>query len=726
MKLRTIAPLTFAVLPAFVQAQEARIVEDLQLEIIVVKGQKLTQSLQEVTSSVAVTTGAEISREPIVTLYDIVSRVPNVTDSFGGLGFAIRGVDQRGIAGSGSTLTVYVDDSPLGNQTTFFGPLDSWDLSQVEVYRGPQSTNFGRNTLAGAIYVRSEDPTYDWSLKLRGEAGDNGVLQSAVAGGGGLIEDRLAFRLAANYRESDGFIHNSFLDEEADATELKTARLKFLIEPSENLDIVTTSSYTENYAGEDRIDPTNGIPGMPLDAKDVERKVSYDTPGLEGTDTFIQSINATWTLSNSVDIQSITTYQDTDYTRREDFDGTEAAQAALDRTGSDEAVSQELRLRYLGERLQGTLGVYYYDNDDGFKDSFVIPATVVSPALPASILISRVSEVNNQATNYAAFLDGSYALNGRFDLIFGLRYDNEESSSQSTAITETVDPLPAGFEFLAPLLGEDSSEFDADYDAWLPKVGIRWVLDDSTNLSFVAQKAYRAGGAQILTLDGSVNTFEPEYLWNYEIAVRSVFLDGRLHWNSNFYYSDWEDQQVSEPIPDFPTFFTTVNAGESTLYGFETEVSYSFSESIEVYGGVGYAKTEFDFFPNSSFDPDQPESEFNQENYDGNSFPFAPEWSLNLGVDYSGASGWFGGVDMNYQSDAYQENENYSVNKFGNRLLVNARIGYAIQDNLRLSVYARNLLDEQYFTSLSVATPGAEFSRMGDERTVAMRLEWEL
>ena len=127
------------------------------------QGQKIDQALTDVAASVEVVTAEEIAREPVSDVYDIVERIPNVTTSFGDLGFAIRGIDQRGVGGSGrgQTLTVYVDDASLGNYTTFFGPLDSWDLGRVEVYRGPQSTNFGRNALAGAIYVRTQDPTYE-------------------------------------------------------------------------------------------------------------------------------------------------------------------------------------------------------------------------------------------------------------------------------------------------------------------------------------------------------------------------------------------------------------------------------------------------------------------------------------------------------------------------------------------------------------------------------------
>lgn len=320
------------------KAQTAIADEDDQ-PTIVVTGQKTEQNIQDVTSSVSVTTAEEIDREPITDLFDVVERIPNVTASFGEQGFAIRGVDQRGVGGNGATLIVFVDDSPLSNQTTFFGPTDSWDLGQIEVFRGPQSTNFGRNALAGAIYLRTRDPGYDWDLRIRGEVGDNGQRQAAIAGGGPIIDDVLAFRVAANYRESDGFIFNTFLDQEYDSTELKTGRLKLLFEPTGNLSIISTSSYTENFAGEDGLDPTNGT-GTPVDAEDVVREVFLDAPGLEGTDTFIQSVNATWDVSNRVQVQSITTYQDTDYVRQEDFDGTPAPVAALDRTGVDEAFSQ--------------------------------------------------------------------------------------------------------------------------------------------------------------------------------------------------------------------------------------------------------------------------------------------------------------------------------------------------------------------------------------------------
>lgn len=696
-----------------------------EVEEIVVTGQKLTQSIDDVTSSVEVTTAEEISREPIADLYDIVDRIPNVISSFGGSGFAIRGVDQRGISGSGATLTVYVDDSPLSNQTTFFGPLDSWDLEQVEVYRGPQSTNFGRNSLAGAIYVRTQDPKYEPDFKLRAEVGNNGLAQGAIAGGGAIVDDVFAYRISANYRDTDGFITNTFLDEDADATELRTGRLKLLWEPSDSVRIISTSSYTENFAGEDAILPTNGVPGAILDASDVKREAAYDQRGREGTESFIQSLNLNWQINDLWKFQSVTTYQDTEYVRIEDFDSTPLPIAALDRAGPSEALSQEFRLRYSGENLQAALGFYYLDTDGGFIDTFQVPASLINPAFPNSVIIGRVGERKENVENKAVFFDAEYRLSDQLDLLFGARYDNEDVDNSTSTVTSLVTPPPPGFEFLIPLVASlnENQATEASFDAFLPKVGLRWHASDSTTLAFVVQRAYQAGGSDINFATGGVEDYDPEFLWNYEFSVKTRLLDDRLNWNTNIYYSDWSDQQVSEPLPaPFNRFNRTINAGESTLSGLESDISFDVNNNLEVYAGLGYSKTEFKNFPNGSFNPALPVSIANPTNFNGNSFPSAPEWSINAGLDYK-SDGWFGGVDVNYQSDFYGRSNNFPINKDTARTLVNARIGYQFSDSIQLTAYAKNLFDEQYFSVLNRSERGNEFSRLGDERIVALRLD---
>ncbi|MEM1176346.1 MAG: TonB-dependent receptor, partial [Pseudomonadota bacterium] len=573
---------------------------------------------------------------------------------------------------------------------------------------------------------RTQDPSYEWETKARVEAGSNGILQGAVAFGGGIIDDTLAFRIAASHRESDGFIYNTFLDQEADETEQTTTRLKLLFEPSDVLSIVSTTTFNEHSAGEDILSPTNGIPGNLIDPSDVARTVAYNIPGSEGTETFIQSINAKWQISDQLELTSITTYQESDYFRLEDFQTDPAnpddnPNVSLDRTGDDEVLTQELRLTYQGERLSGTLGAYYLDAESGFQDSFTLTGAILDPSL-SFLLLTREGESRDEVQNTALFIDGEYALTNNLDLLFGLRYDDEDQGD--SALGRTFVANPEVLPFLPPVvvaqlgffLGEVSPVTDANYDAWLPKIGFRYRLSDTTNLGFVVQRAYRAGGADVDFVTSGIIVYDPEYLTNYELSARTTLLDGRLSWNTNLYFSDYTDQQVTESFPPpVDAFGFTVNAGESELYGFETDLNYQLSSEVDIYGGLGFAHTEFIEFMDS-----------NGTDFAGNRYPYAPEWSANLGVSYDALSGVFGGVDANYQSNMYANNFNVQDDYEGERILVNARLGYRVNDKVTLTAIARNLFDEDYFVFANRGVFGNETARLGDERTWVLRMDVEL
>ncbi|MGD8327144.1 MAG: TonB-dependent receptor [Sphingomonadales bacterium] len=693
---------------------------DAPVEEIVILGQKLSHSLNDVTSSVFIETAEEIAREPVRNLYDLVVRIPNVTSSFGGQGFAIRGVDQRGVGGSGQTLSIYVDDAPLGNRAAFFGPTDAWDLGQVEVYRGPQSTNFGRNALAGAIYIRTQDPDYEWDFKARGEVGNNDAFQGALALGGPIVDDVLAFRVSGSWRESDGFVRNTLLDEPADKREQQTARIKFLFEPADNLRIISTTTYNENYAGQDFLSPSNGDFVSALSAGQVNREVRHDISGREGTETFLQSVNAVWSINDEWELQSITSYQTTDILRLEDADRSAASLAVLNREGTDRAISEELRLRFANERLNALVGFYFVDSEEGFDEDFVIPASVVNPLIPPSLLVSRGSTVEQDARNYAGFIDGDIKLNEQFDLLLGLRYDHERQNDFQGTTTVFITDIPPGFEFLRAFEGSEEGGSSASFDAWLPKAGVRWHAHEDVTVAFVAQRAYRAGGADFNFIDGSLDSFDPEFLWNYEISTRATLLDGQLSWNSNLYYSDWKRQQVRVPLESQFQIFETVNAGSSSLYGFETDLSYAVNADLEIYAGFGYSIAEFDDFANADFDPTAPESEDNQPNFRNNRFPYAPRISFNGGFDYTHNSGVFGGLDVNYQSFSYGDVVNISENRNDARTLVSGRLGYHVTENITVTAFVRNLFDEDYFT---LVDRDEGLARLGDSRTWAVRLD---
>lgn len=168
-------------------------------DAIIVTGQKTNRTLQETPASVKVVTAETISNQNLLNIYDILERTPNLVVEGNRTSFSIRGIDAFNVsgAGDGALASVYVDGAVMPRTALTAGPLDLYDIAQVEVFRGPQSTVQGRNALAGAVIIRTTDPTYDWTGKARLLLTDkDGQRRASAAIGGPLIADQLAFRLA--------------------------------------------------------------------------------------------------------------------------------------------------------------------------------------------------------------------------------------------------------------------------------------------------------------------------------------------------------------------------------------------------------------------------------------------------------------------------------------------------------------------------------------------------
>lgn len=198
------------------------------VEAVIVTGEKSSRTLQQTITSVAVTTAAKIERENIQTLYDVVNRTANMSETYGKTGFTIRGISNSNVSGGGTggLSTVYVDGAALPEQAVFSGPLEMWDIAQVEVLRGPQSTLQGRNSLAGAVIIRSTDPTFDYGFRARATVASGDERSIAFAGGGPLVAEQMAFRLAAEKKDSDGFLYNPVRHEDVDAVDNLSLRGK--------------------------------------------------------------------------------------------------------------------------------------------------------------------------------------------------------------------------------------------------------------------------------------------------------------------------------------------------------------------------------------------------------------------------------------------------------------------------------------------------------------------
>ena len=679
------------------------------LDPLVVQGQLQIRTLQDTPESVAIQTGEELERRGDFNLYDAIERIPNVSQTSQERGFSIRGIDSRGPGGGRGALasplvSTQVDGVALTTVGAFDGPYSSWDLQQVEVLRGPQSTQQGRNALAGAIVLRSNDPTYDLELRSRGEAGSRATLGGAVMANVPLIEDRLALRFSADRLQTDGFVDNPTRNEDDyDAREQTTLRGKLRIDPTDDLEIIASFSQTDNSRGSNFIEEAF----FPDDRFNLSN-LKADEDSLHRN----SGLRLTWRIDEAFSLESETNYYTLDNELFLDGNRPPADDQGFSDRGVDNTVfEQDLRLRYEGEDLSGVFGLFYTQiEEDLFQISRDPASNFIDPA-PPGVFVMAETDSQNEVENFAVFGEADIGVDWLLDgltLTLGGRYDRETFDNETRTVA-TLDP-----DVPSPLpLPNNRTESDTSFSAFLPKIGLTydWTPDIAT--SFTVQRGYRAGGAQVNGVTQQVNEFDPEFTWNYEFALRSQFFDRRLTANANLFFTDWTDQQVQVRGPSGNSNdFDIVNAGESRLYGAEASLEALVTPNLDVFGSIGLVQTEFLDFERGGQD------------FSGNEFQSAPEVTAAFGATYFFDNGLSVGADASYTGVSFVDANNDSAARSDARFLVNTQITYD-HDRWNAGFFVRNLFDNDYATERRVQRDGARTLVAGEPRTFGLYLGFQ-
>ncbi|MBS0394441.1 MAG: TonB-dependent receptor, partial [Proteobacteria bacterium] len=183
-----------------------------QLEEIVVRAERRESNLQSTPIAVSAISEQLIAEVAPKTLSDIAAFVPNFSankiNGFNAASFAMRGVGNTDIiVYNEAPVAVLVDDFVLPSVQTQI--LDSFDIAQVEVLRGPQGTLFGKNTTGGAVVVRTKAPSLtEAGVEVAAQGGNLGTVDLQGAVNLPLITDKLGLRLVASSEKEDGWIRN--------------------------------------------------------------------------------------------------------------------------------------------------------------------------------------------------------------------------------------------------------------------------------------------------------------------------------------------------------------------------------------------------------------------------------------------------------------------------------------------------------------------------------------
>ena len=169
-----------------------------EVETIVVYGARETATLDKVASSVGIVTAKDIEDGQIRNTQETFRRLGNVMDSaFTNSGFVIRGISSEGFTPAGApTGSLYVDGVLQTRYGARFGARNLWDTEQVEVYRGPQSTLSGRAATAGAIYIKTKDPSFESEAELSGMIGNRDLWGGAFVVNMPVVDHQLSVRVA--------------------------------------------------------------------------------------------------------------------------------------------------------------------------------------------------------------------------------------------------------------------------------------------------------------------------------------------------------------------------------------------------------------------------------------------------------------------------------------------------------------------------------------------------
>lgn len=629
---------------------------------VTVQGEKITRKLSETYSSVAVATAQDIRTHADQSLTEIMARTPGVytqsrNETWGIRGVPVTGFDDQGPLTLNNAVSVFVDGALQTSRMVTMSPLSTWDMKQVEIYRGAQSTVQGRNALAGAVMMQTNDPEFKNTLSLQGNAGNYHQQGGALMANAALVPGVLAGRFALNVQNEDGYIRNDFLDKDADRRRSVNARGKLLWLAGEDTEALLTLAHTDYRTGSNGVTQINNQPQY--------YRLSQNTDARD----HIQQNEATLKLTHQLDkawmLTSITSGTDANYQSLLDFDQRTNATQEADRHHQTRLFSQEFRANYQGDDIKAHVGYYYGYSQIKFNDDLRVLGV-------GSALLARGK---SQIRNHAIFGEINWDLDTQWQVIAGLRYDREKNEAEVDYLRDVLG--------LSPVSGADGKKH---FGAFLPKAGINYIWSPTQRTGFVVQRGYRGGGINT-RVPSDHRPYDAEYTTTYELSYRGSWPEYGFKTFANLYHTDWKDQQVRQLDAATNSLYVS-NAARSRMQGLEISAEYAINDAWQVIAGAAYNHTEYLDYINSD-----------GLNMRGKQFIMAPRTKVNLGLNYHLGNQWLFNVDTVYQDSSPSVYLTTGTRRNDSVTLVNANASYRLNPRTTVNAFVRNLFDREYVTN---------------------------
>lgn len=728
------------------------------LEEVVVSARKKAESLQDVPISINVISGEDIQNQGLGDMQAITAEIPAVNlNRAGASAFVnVRGVGSGENPGFEQSVGFVVDGIPIGrSRATRAG---QYDLERVEILKGPQTTYFGANTIAGVFNVTTKAPSISDGVNGSVMASYEFEAEAKVVEGAVNIPmgDTFAVRLAGKLEDSEGFGTNPGLNEDWAAKDDKLFRVYAMWAPTENFEATFKYDHVEmeTNSGLD-LELIDCIPGgqaqgdcIDANGRPVETKLDNNrTTDLPDEFRKLDLEAAALTLNYTVGdftLSSLTGWYNFENEFLLDLDGTTvpglpglpaSSRFAVNQfDDADDPWSQEFRVSYSGNSaLSWEAGVFYQEEDMQFSN--MAQPAFVPIALQAGARQSQHSE------SWSVFGSLNYDFTERLSATLGVRYiETEKDIKQSPDLPqfgyEGSRPDASNFQPTGGITFEEDSSKDDDT---LIAVDLSYALTDNVNIYGSFRQGFKAGGYSLSNpprgqLVDYIQPFDPETVDAYEIGAKGVYWDGRVNLNAALFYMEYDDRQVSVLGDGAGLSQNVANAATSTSQGLEIELIAQATERLRFRGSLSVLDSEFDEFENAPCYTGQTEalgcSEAGTQDLSGHDTTFAPEFSGVLTATWEQP---LGDYILTIEPGIYYTDEYWTISNFypqaqqDSFTKINLRVAFAPESyQWEIAFIGRNLNDEttKVWCQGGPASPGNVFCTASDPATYAIQARY--
>jgi|GEM_PF-103643 len=758
------------------------------LEEVVVTATKRAESIMDVPIAMTAWSGDFVRDADLGDVKDLVNYVPGVSgnsqDSF------LDNISVRGIRtndfGNGGDPSVAIYKNNLYEGRNGAAVSSNYDLDRVEILRGPQGFLFGRNAIGGAISTQTQRPDMEG---VNGFAeinvGQRGLF-SLEGAGNWVASDTFAMRLAVYHSEEDGYVKNIQGGKDLLGHDKSALRLSGRYQ-TEKLDVNFFAEY-EDRQQQGTIYRARGTGGSFTDV--VAFLNGGEAPEVPGSLTNVNVDNTLGSYDNGeiltfglqidydfdfATFTSITGYKDHTYDYAEDFDATNVVIFDYGQNQEGKYFQQEFRLVssgdgplswyagasyydesidtvFLGQQAEDVYcGAYwgatceevfdYYNNYYGGAYAYVLDyyfGTYTWTPSPDNGLMTDYNRIKGKYKGWAAYADIKYQVNDAFDISAGIRFSDDTKDFSQLVLPDASIVLPHRVQtgYFTP------NGAVSDKQSWSKptyRVVANYKVGESSMLWASYTTGYKSGGFNsfsVANFDGALwgryaaipgvdtpASFEEETVVSYEAGYKGTLNDGATQFTVNGFVYDYEDLQSIFSVGPVQV---VGNVGKVKGYGAESTLNHAFNENWTVGLGVSWFDSEGTGV--------QPLCD-NTEVCEGNSIPWAPEWTGFLLVNSNHPVSNGGAIVGNFRWSVESERRtswesladgSISIDGYDEAQLM---IGYQSAGSWRLTAFVQNVFDSQHFDGAAdggdPANPYVNFDFGPNRpRTFGMRLLW--